>query len=62
MTGLLCDPHNPEDIASKIIWVLSNKEKAKIMGATARKQVLNNFGLEILVKKNIQFYSGIINK
>ena len=61
-TGLLCDPHNPLDIAAKIIWVLNNQEATKIMGIAAREEVLKNFGLEVLVDKNSQFYSGIINK
>ena len=61
-TGLLCDPHNPSDIAAKIIWVLNNQEATKIMGIAAREEVLKNFGLEVLVDKNSQFYSGIINK
>lgn len=58
-TGLLCDPHNPSDIAAKIIWVLNNQEATKIMGIAAREEVLKNFGLEVLVDKNSQFYKRI---
>ena len=58
-TGLLCDPHNPADIAAKIIWVLNNQEATKIMGIAAREEVLKNFGLEVLVDKNRQFYKRI---
>ena len=58
-TGLLCDPHNPADIAAKIIWVLNNQEATKIMGIAAREEVLKNFGLEVLVDKNSQFYKRI---
>lgn len=58
-TGLLCDPHNPADIAAKIIWVLNNQEVTKIMGIAAREEVLKNFGLEVLVDKNSQFYKRI---
>lgn len=59
-TGLLCDPYNPKDIAQKIIWVLSNKEKAKEIGKTAREFVLKKYGLESIVTQNIRFYNQII--
>ena len=58
-TGLLCDPHNPADIAAKIIWVLNNQEATKIMGIIARKEVLKNFSSEVLVEKNSRFYKRI---
>ncbi len=59
-TGLLCDPHNPEDIAQKIIWMLEHKQEAKQMGIEARVSVLERFELNYLLKKNIDFYEQII--
>lgn len=59
-TGLLCDPHNPLDIAEKIIWMLEHKEESKKMGIEARKSVLEKFELKNVVKKNIVFYEQII--
>jgi glycosyltransferase involved in cell wall biosynthesis len=59
-TGLLCNPHSPEDIADKIIWMLAHKEEAKQMGTEARKDVLERFDIGILVQKNIRFYEQII--
>lgn len=61
-TGLLCDPYNPEDIAEKIIWVFSNKEKIKKMSATAREFVLNKYALENIVLQNVNFYKKIMFK
>ncbi|MCD0471100.1 glycosyltransferase family 4 protein [Flavobacterium sp. JAS] len=55
-TGLLCDPYNPNDIAEKIIWALSNKEKAKKIGKIARQVVLEKYGLRNIVFQNINFY------
>ncbi|WP_281637411.1 glycosyltransferase family 4 protein [Flavobacterium marginilacus] len=55
-TGLLCDPYNPDDIAEKILWVFSNKEKAEQMGKTAREFVIKKYGLNNIVSKNIDFY------
>lgn len=55
-TGLLCDPHNPADIAQKIIWTFDNKEKSIAMGKKAREVVLEKYGLENIVLQNIDFY------
>ncbi|KRD07454.1 glycosyl transferase family 1 [Flavobacterium sp. Root901] len=59
-TGLLCDPYNPVDIAEKIIWFLSNKEQAKEMGKKARKYVITKYGLENILRQNIDFYKNVI--
>ncbi|AXB55350.1 glycosyltransferase family 4 protein [Flavobacterium fluviale] len=61
-TGLLCDPHNPEDIAEKIIWVLSNKEKALKMSFKAREFVLDKYKLENIILQNINVYRNIVFK
>jgi glycosyltransferase involved in cell wall biosynthesis len=61
-TGLLCDPYDPNDIAEKILWVFSNKDKAQTMGKTARRFVLGKYGLENIVDQNIDFFKSIPNK
>ncbi|WP_294958257.1 glycosyltransferase family 4 protein [uncultured Flavobacterium sp.] len=62
VTGFLCDPYNPKDIAEKIIWVLSNKEKAKIIGKKAREFVCGKYGLNVIVNQNIDFYNILRNE
>lgn len=59
-TGLLCNPHDINDIAEKICWVFANKEKSKQIGINARKFVLNNYLLENSVNLNLEFYKQII--
>jgi glycosyltransferase involved in cell wall biosynthesis len=59
-TGLLCDPHDPEDIAEKIIWVFSNKEKAKEIGQAGRESVLAKYGLQHIVHQNIGFFKSLL--
>jgi glycosyltransferase involved in cell wall biosynthesis len=59
-TGLLCNPHHPEDIAEKIIEMLQNPEKAWDMGKAARKDVLERFDLSAILKQNEVFYKKII--
>lgn len=55
-TGLLCDPHNPQEIAEKIIWVLSNEDNAKLISKNAREFVLMKYGLGNIIDYNIEFF------
>ena len=61
LTGLLCNPHSPRDIAQKILLVLQNPEKAIEIGVKARQSVLQQFEINTIVKENINYYTAIIN-
>jgi phosphatidylinositol alpha-1,6-mannosyltransferase len=43
VTGLLVDPHDPEDIANAIGLLLTNPELARQLGEQGRSRVLNEF-------------------
>jgi len=58
-TGLLCNPLDPKDIASKILWVFENKEKASEIGKNARLEAIKKFSEEKSIQKNIEFYTRI---
>lgn len=60
-TGWLCNPHNPEDIANKIIQVLSNPHKAFEIAKKGRLSVLQQFEIKTIVFKNIEFYDTFIH-
>ena len=60
-TGWLCNPHNPEDIANKIIQVLSNPHKAFEIAKKGRLSVLQQFEIKTIVLKNIEFYDTFIH-
>jgi len=60
-TGLLCNPLDPKDIASKIIWVFDNSDKSCEIGFEARKFVLNKFDIEKVYKSNNEFYNKLNN-
>lgn len=62
VTGLLCDPYNPKDIAEKIIWVFSNAEKTKEIAEKARDFASKKYGLESNVCQNINFFNDLILK
>ena len=59
VTGLLCNPHDPEDIAVKICTVLENPQFAIKMGREARKAVQKQFNVEVIVEENILFYMSV---
>ena len=56
-TGLLCNPIDPEDIKNKIEWILNHPAERKEIAKRARDFAYENFKLEILTKKNIEFYN-----
>jgi glycosyltransferase involved in cell wall biosynthesis len=60
VTGLLCDPYNPESIAEQIIRALSDSNLRERIGKAARKKVEETYSLDIIVQKNIQFYEELI--
>jgi glycosyltransferase involved in cell wall biosynthesis len=61
VSGLLCNPHDPKDIADKILWVFNNPEESVKIGKQAREYALKKYNLQDVVDKNIAFYHQIIN-
>lgn len=59
-TGLLIDPYSPEDIAEKIIQVLTNPKKAEIRAVNAREDILKRFNSDLIINQNIEFYKSIL--
>jgi glycosyltransferase involved in cell wall biosynthesis len=58
--GILIEPSDFQEIANKIIKLLSNCEYRVKMGERARNKVISHYGLD-LVDSTIQFYQGLIN-
>ena len=56
-SGLLCDPHTPDDIAEKICMILGDEAFAERLGFEARKRVLSLFSMQQWIEQNIMFYS-----
>jgi glycosyltransferase involved in cell wall biosynthesis len=59
-TGLLANCYSPEDIAEKVIGLLSDKQHAKEMGLKAREDVLVRFDVKVLIEKNLQYFNSIL--
>lgn len=61
-TGLLCNPHNPIDIAGKISWFFLNQEKKQAIEKNARVFVLRKYGLETIANQNRIFFESFIDE
>jgi len=59
-TGLLCNPHDPKDIAEKIKWVFNHPEEAVKIAKQAREYALKKYNLSIIIDQNIEFYQSIL--
>ncbi len=58
-TGLLCNPHNVDDVVEKITWYLKNQSEAESIGKAARAFVIQKFNLSTILDNNISFYNSI---
>lgn len=56
VTGLLCDPYDPESIASKVVLALKNPDLRDSLGAAARRIAVERYSLPPLVERNIDYY------
>lgn len=56
ITGLLCDPYNPKDIAEKVIDLLKKPEMAIELRKNARRNVMQRFNIDQIAQDNIDFY------
>ncbi len=57
VSGLLCDPHDPNSIAEKIILLLNDQDLRRRLGHEARQRAVNLFSVETLVSRNQEFYA-----
>ena len=53
VSGMVAEPSNPEDFASKICWLLENKERARAIGEQGKKVAMGCFNNEIEARKII---------
>ena len=59
-TGFLVNPHEPKEIAGKIVWLLQNKPQARAMGLKAREYALKLLHPEKIIAENIRFYEELL--
>lgn len=56
ITGWLVEPHNPENLAEKIIDVLEDPQKARKWGRSGRERVIESFHIEKMIKEHLRLY------
>ncbi|MBN2031116.1 glycosyltransferase family 4 protein [bacterium] len=61
-TGYLVQPKDSDAIAQRILDYLSNPRKAKQIGNNARKRVMKDFDVNIMINKIDQLYQNMLNK
>ena len=62
VSGLLCDPHDPQSIADKIIALLKDDGLRRYLGRQARERAVNSFSESVLVERNEAFYRRCIQE
>lgn len=60
-TGLLCDPYDPESIASKVVLAIRNPDLRESLGAAARRIAIQRYSLPALVERNIAYYQRLLS-
>jgi glycosyltransferase involved in cell wall biosynthesis len=61
-TGLLFDPGDPDDLASKVEWLWHHPDESKRMGLNARKEFEEKYTAERNFQMLIDIYSSLLSK
>lgn len=51
LTGFLVEEHDVDGMADKMVFILDNIEKASEMGSAGRKNIIDNYSMEIHINK-----------
>ena len=62
VSGLLCNPADPEDIAKKIAFYFDNPKRAFEIAKNGKKRVEEKFSYDKWIEQNINMYREIINE
>jgi glycosyltransferase involved in cell wall biosynthesis len=58
VSGLLCDPHDPQSIAAGLIRLLSDAPLRRALGASARRRAVDGFSEAAMLERNESFYNA----
>lgn len=58
--GLLFTPEDPVDLSNKIITLINDKDKAKILGERLHQKVINNFTAEKIIPQYDNLYKSVL--
>lgn len=57
-TGLIIKPRNSREISKTILYLSQNPNLAKKMGTAAKNRIINNFSVDIMLKKINNIFEG----
>ena len=60
VTGLLCNPQDPNSIAEKVVTLLKDADLRRKMGSAARKIAVERYSLDRLVDRNLEYYRRLV--
>lgn len=58
--GLLCDPRQPQELASAIVRLLRDPDLRYRLGRAARRRIEEDFSAAVMVEKNLGFYRRVL--
>src|SRR5262249_45041482 len=59
-TGLLVPPSDPESLAGAMLELLSDPERARVMGAAGRQRYLERYTAERMAKETLEVYREVM--
>jgi glycosyltransferase involved in cell wall biosynthesis len=61
-SGLLVDPAEPGLLADAIVQLAINPEKRAAMGSESRRLAVQNWSIELMAKRTLNFYNACLNR
>jgi glycosyltransferase involved in cell wall biosynthesis len=58
--GYLARPHEPEDLAAGITWILADEQRRSEMATAARKKVESNFSIDQIACRYLELYHTVL--
>ncbi len=62
VSGLLCDPENPADLAEMLLRILRDQAFGRQLGMAARQKVLAQFSKQHWLERNLAFYRECLTR
>ncbi|WP_302148538.1 glycosyltransferase [uncultured Desulfovibrio sp.] len=62
VNGMLATPHDPQELAAGIAYVLEDQERREAMGRAARRTVEEKYAYPVVAKQYIELYQQLLNR
>ncbi len=62
IVGFLCPSQDAKTFAEKVIRLINNKKEAEKMGENGKKRILNEFGVERMIKETEDIYKKLLKQ